>query len=356
MTTVVVDQGDIEKILKEAEVGIVPDVPDPRSQNLTKKPEVKTEAVTQEKPPEKDAPKADGEDPDDIEGDDGLTPRQKREYTAAMLKSLAKKHAKQKSAEEFATDQYNTRRLAEERAQQLQAEVERLQKAQIRVEPVKEVKAPVRSDFESDEKFAEAVIDYRVDQKLKAQQAEEQKRLESEQRAKVLETARSRIATALELVPDFKQVTESADFEVPSYIANYMQESELFAEIGYHLAKHPEELQKLQKMRPDRALVEIGKIESKLTPFVKSDKTETKVESGNGTEKPKSSNGDKPSTEAQASDTGKSPSKPRAAVIKPLTTGSANQVEKPHSEMNAQEALEAWQAKRGVNLTRRQRH
>src|SRR5882672_113538 len=50
---------------------------------------------------------------DDIEGEDGLTPRQKREFTESMLKTIGKKHRRQMEAEEFATAQYNERQLAE---------------------------------------------------------------------------------------------------------------------------------------------------------------------------------------------------------------------------------------------------
>ena len=63
---------------------------------------------------------------DDTEGEDGLTPRQKREFTKSMLATIAKKHRAQREAEELATTEYNRGRLAEQRAEQLARENERL--------------------------------------------------------------------------------------------------------------------------------------------------------------------------------------------------------------------------------------
>jgi len=168
-----------------------------------------------------------------------------------------------------------------------------------------------------------------------------------------MRVAASRIAHALEVVPDYREVTGACDWVTPPAVAGYMQESEMFAELGYYLAQHPEAREKLTGLTPAKQLVEIGKIESTLQPF-----STAKVEKvTNGVKPSPSSNGAEPShAEPTASDTGIAPSKPRAAApIKPLTSGSAV-VEKPESEMDGREALAKWQRSRGVNLNRRSRH
>lgn len=285
--------------------------------------------------------------PDDVEGDDGLTPRQKREFTEAMQRTIGKKHRKQMEAEEFALAQYNEKQLAEQRAENLERELKALKEAN-KPTPAKveEAKAPERKDFETDQAYQDALIDFRVDQKFKAQEATAARQREEQRQAEVVQHAKAKIERAIELVPDFKDVTDAVDMVVPPYIAGYMQESDMFAELGYHFAKHPDVLEGLAKMNPARALVEVGKIESTLTPFAPKAKAEDAPAASQ-------TNGDKPSTE-----TGSAPSKPRvqAPIIRPLNTGSAPQVGKAEEDMNPSQVITAWQRKNRVNLTGRKRH
>jgi DNA repair ATPase RecN len=276
-----------------------------------------------------------------------------------MQKTIAKKHRMQKEAEEFAAAQYNQNKLAEQRAEALAHENAQLKERLKPQEPkVEEVKVPKREDFDTDEAYEDARVDYRVDQKLKAQSAEAETRRREQQQQEVVQHAVARIERAMELVPDFKEVTESQDVAVPEFIASYMQESDMFAELGYHFAKHPDVLQKLTEftanIRPGtqeyskavtRQLVEVGKIESTLSPFAS-------PASKNGAE-PSQKNGEKPSTE-----TGSAPSKPRvqAPIIRPLNAGSAAQVGKAPEDMSTPETITAWQRKHGVKLTARKRH
>ena len=218
-------------------------------------------------------------------------------------------------------------------------------KQQQKPAPVVEAKAPERKDFETDEAYEEAKVDYRVDQRWKAKQAEEAQAREAARQAEVVAHAAARIERAIELVPDFKEVTESVDMVVPPYIAGYMQESDMFAELVYHFAQHPDLLEKLAKMSPPRALVEVGKIESTLSPFASA----------------KATNGAKPSQETApepSTETGTAPSQPRdkAPIIRPLSAGSGAQVERSETDMTGSQVITAWQRKHGVKLTARKRH
>jgi hypothetical protein len=130
-------------------------------------------------------------------------------------------------------------------------------------------------------------------------------------------------------------------------VVDYLQESDMFAELGYHFAKHPDELAKLSAMSPTRRLVALGKIEGTLSPFAA----------------PKAAkDGDKPDADppkAAASTTdGITPSKARsdAPVIKPLSSSSGRAVDPDPREMTTREAIAEFQRQKGLNLTRRQRH
>lgn len=286
------------------------------------------------------------------EDENGLTEAQKRELTKKMQTAIGKKHRALKEAEEFAAEQYNERRLAESRAEQYEQEIARL-KAQL--EPKVELQKtdrPKRESFETQEAYEDAVADWKYAQRRAEEKAQEERVAAERRQVQILEQAKARITRALEIVPDYQEVLEAAELPVPAHIAGYMQESELFAELGYHFAKHPDELRRLQELSQARALVEIGKIESKLQPFAPS----TGAKASNG-DKPSPSDGAKPSTETGVSPAAATPSKPRApAPITPISASSGRQVEKDEREMTAQEALAAWQKRRQVNLTRRQRH
>lgn len=359
MTVTVLDSADLVEAVTTGNIPVPKGIAEDNAAQAAKR-EAATDTKVDAKPTDKAAEPAKVEtaaepEADDIEGEDGLTPRQKKEFTQSMLKTIAKKHRRQMEAEELATSEYNRGKLAEQRAADLAAENAKL-KEQLNPKPlVEEAKPPKRDDFETDEAYDDARIDYRADQRISAQRAEEAAQRETARQAQVVETAKARIAHALDIVPDYAEVTEAVDVKVPEFVSSYMQESEMFAELGYHFAKNPDVVKKLTEftanVRPGtkeftkavtRQLVELGKIESTLQPFAPVAKV--KSEPKNGVE---------PSTE-----TGSAPSKPRiqAPIIRPLNGGSAAQVEKDEGEMKTPEVITSWQKKHGVQLTARKRH
>jgi hypothetical protein len=369
MTVTVLDSSNLVEYAQTGKVpvpaGIAEDNAAQAAKREAAKPEPKSAQVVESNKPEPvvaetpERPPADAPD-DDEEGEDGLTPRQKREFTKSMLATIAKKHRAQKEAEELATSEYNRSRMAEERSARLEQELEAFKKA---AKPAESTEGPPQRDkFETEEAYRDALLDYRVDQKWKEREAQQAKQQEEQEAAETLAHAKARIEHAIELVPDFKEVTEAVDMAVPPHIAVYMQGSDMFAELGYNFAKHPDVLARLaaytEGLKPGtqkfvdgitRSLVELGKIESRLTPFASPAKVD---DHSNGAE-PSQTNGTKPSTE-----TGSAPSKPRvqAPIIRPLSAGSGAQVEKDPSERTAAEDLIAWQRKHNVKLTARKRH
>jgi hypothetical protein len=305
---------------------------------------------------------------EDVEGDDGLTPRQKREWTAAMLKSVGKKHREKLEAEEFAASQYNERVLADKRAEaaELERETFKAELAKLK-QPAKPDPGaePLRANFETDKAFADALIDWRVDQKFKAKEAE----VMQQRQQTIQQNTEASLARAVELVPDFVEVTQAAELNIPGHIVHMMQESGLFAEFGYHFATVPEDLAKLVISTPNKIKVEFKKIEDKLTPFASrtaagadgkvngAKPNESKTESAS-THAAVNGQGADPSTQTESTGSGAGPSKPRctAPVFAPLSTGGASQVEKDPREMNIRETITDWQKKNQRNLTLRKRH
>jgi hypothetical protein len=320
----------------------------------TKTPDPDTkDAKTETKPTEGETT-----DPDDVEGDDGLTPRQRREFNANVVKRIAKKHREMKEAEEFAAAQYSEKRLAEQRAERAERELAELRgKAQPAQAAATEPAKPERAKFATDQEFLDAMIAWGVEEAMKKRAQEEAKQAAERRQAEIIETAKARIAKALQAVPDFAEVTGAADIEVPPVVAGYMQKSPMFAEIGYHLAKNPDVLRSLAKLEPDEQLVTIGKIESTLKPFEVADPKSAAAKDSNGATPGKtaeSTNGEQRS----AADTGISPGRARdaAPVIRPLNGSGASPVEVDPRDMNIRETIADWQKRNHVNLSLRKRH
>lgn len=324
------------------------------------KPEAKVEVKAEPKVEPKGDAKA-----EDANGDDdddtpafvkrfGLTEEQNKGVTETFRKEIGKKNLQRKEAEAFAAEQYNERRLAETRAEQLERENRRLQAMLEQGKPqaaADDSEKPKREDFKSDEEHQDAVDNWRVDKKFREREAAEAKRREEERQQQVLNDCAAQVAKAREVIEDFDEVIGSADREVPPHIAAYMQESGMLPELGYHFAKHPDELDRLAKMPTRTALdlqrlgVAIGKIQSTLKPFAPAAKSDD--------DKPSKTNGAKPT------ETGHDPIQPRAAsapVIRPLGSGSDSQVEKPASQRSYAEERALFEKKRKLNLTARQRH
>jgi hypothetical protein len=307
-------------------------------------------------------PKIEDPDPaagDDVEGEDGLTPKQKREFTKAMQATIGKKHRMQREAEEFAQSEYNSRKLADQRAEKLEADIATLRE---QLKPAKvEDKKPERSEFKDDQEYWDAMVDYRADLKFSAFKAEQAQAEANRFQQEEAQHAQAKMDRGLELGPDdFKEVYESADMVLPNYVLEAIKTSDLMPELVYFLGQNADRADKIKGMtdglRPgspqfikaaQRQLVEIGKIESTLTPFSK--------------EKVKSDDGDEPSQkngkEAEP-ETGSAPSKPRvnAPIIKPLNGGSASQVERDEADLGTTQVVQRWQKKHGVSLTARKRH
>lgn len=329
MTITVVDGGNLVQELAYAGVEESEAKPEVKAEPKAE-PEAK-EVKADDKAEAKTEPAAD--DADDVEDGEGITTRQKRELSAQMLKAIGKKHRQMKEAEEFAAHQYRERQQAERRTNELEEEARRNRPQQAQ-EPVE----PARENFGTEGEFIKASIKWGVDVGIREREA--QMRVEANQTR-----LRASLTKAQELVPDFREVTQNAKYDVPGPVAEYMKESDMFAEIGYHFAKNPSVLGRLISLTPVRQLVELGKIEATLQPFGKPAK-----EVPEAGEEPKA-------TKASTTDTGFTPSKARsdAPVIKPLTGGEGS-VEPDVRTMDIRQSIEHYQKTQKVNLHARKRH
>jgi len=128
--------------------------------------------------------------------------------------------------------------------------------------PVEGAPKPTPDSFDTYDGYIDALTDWKVEQTLtrqssaKAQQTTEMVR-EANWAAK-LEEARSTI-------PDYADVVGSSDINIAPHVADALFDSDLGPQLAYHMATHPELADRLNKLSPVKAAIELGRLEVALT-------------------------------------------------------------------------------------------
>src|SRR6185312_15563277 len=191
-THVVIDNSNLDAVLAEA-----------RGEPLPEKPAEKpAEAKADDKPGEA---KTDAKPDEADEDENGLTEEQRATFTENMKRTIGKKHAKQKAAEELAEAQFNEKVLALKRAETLERENARLKEQLTPAKTQEEPKEPVRENYKTDKEYADALVDYRVEQKFKERDAEGHQQAVKDRQREVVTTFLGRVEKAREIVPDFDE-------------------------------------------------------------------------------------------------------------------------------------------------------
>lgn len=198
-------------------------------------------------------------EPDDDEGGDNL-PEHAR-------KVIGKKHRAMKEAEEFGRQQWTRAQAAETRAEQLERQLQE-SKAQSRPATATAAKEPQPGDFATVAEYTDALVKYRVAEELKTRDAEAAQRRQAEEKAAREAAFAQQIAAAKEKHEDFAEVVGKLSGteldRVHTDVIEYIQESEQGAELLYHLATNPKDLDRFRKLSPRRFIAELGKLEAKL--------------------------------------------------------------------------------------------
>ena len=337
MAITVLDSTDTAGILADA--GVTLEQPEPQKKEGDETAQGQTAPAREENEAEED--------------ENGMTAAEREGLTDRMRKTIGKQYRKRMEAEEFATAQFNEKKLADQRAERLERELNEMKaKLAPKQETPSALAEPRRENFANEAAFVDAMIQFHVDKRLAEKAQEDRENQVKRQQAERLETAKSRILHAIEVQPDFEEVVMSNDAQLSPEIGTYLEESEMVAELTYYFAKNPEVLASLEKLSPHSKLVKIGKIESTLTPFGQS-------QAQNDSKSSTAASDGKAAQAAPSKDTDIDLSKPRskpAPVITPLdTNGSAGNL-KDSKDMNIREAIEDYAKRNGTNLNARKRH
>lgn len=120
---------------------------------------------------------------------------------------------------------------------------------------------PARAAFADDEAYSKAQLEYLADQRAEQKLREREAQRESERRQEAfLEKAEK----ASERYPDFQLVVSNPTLQINEAMAEYIAESDLGADVAYHLGKNPMKAAAIAQMSPVKAARELAKLESEL--------------------------------------------------------------------------------------------
>lgn len=121
---------------------------------------------------------------------------------------------------------------------------------------------PYREQFDSDEDYEQAAVDYSIDQRVNAAVDAKLKGRETES---VQALWAGKKAEAIKALPDYEEVIEESDAPLSPVMEEAIVTSDIGPNIAYYLAKHPEQATQIHRMKPIAAAKAIGKIEAVLS-------------------------------------------------------------------------------------------
>lgn len=166
--------------------------------------------------------------------------------------------------------------IVQKRVSKLERKIER---EKIRAEERSKIKAetdnktveslkPTQDNFATYEEYFEAMADYKAEQKYaELQQREQKKTSEARNKAeqeKYSEFQADLIAVGERKYDDFEEVVANNQTPISDIAYHAILESDIRADIVYHLAKNQEVAEKISKLSPYAQAKEIGKLEDKL--------------------------------------------------------------------------------------------
>ena len=131
---------------------------------------------------------------------------------------------------------------------------------------------PRRESFRDDDAYVMATIEHLAEQKaaekLTQREQAQKARIEAEEREKRAEAFDSRAESVRKQAPDFDDVVSDSRLQrldvVSNSMVDFIADSDMGADVLYHLGKNIKEAQRIAQLSPSKAVRELVKIESEL--------------------------------------------------------------------------------------------
>lgn len=128
---------------------------------------------------------------------------------------------------------------------------------------------PQRAQFRSDEEYIDARADFKARETARALLAEQAKQTEAGRRAQearsLADSWGAKVEKAQAKYADWADVTDRDDVPVSDAMQAAIMDSDVGADIVYHLGKHPEEAARIAALPPLRQAKEIGRLEARFS-------------------------------------------------------------------------------------------
>lgn len=213
-----------------------------------------SEAVVETTPAEPQEESGDQSEPTEAQSE--ATATEDRKQNPKLERRFSEITKQREEARKEAQREREARESLEARLRELEAKAQPQQAApDVEEEPKPE-------QFSDMYEYQQALIDYRVDQRLAQEKQKEAQAKANAERDKMLNVWSDRVKAAKAEIPDFDDMVGSADVVVSNEVRDAIFESEVGPRILYHLAENPEIATQLQGMTLTAALRRIGKLEA----------------------------------------------------------------------------------------------
>lgn len=160
------------------------------------------------------------------------------------------------------------RREAERRAQYLEQELAQLRQGQPQRQSSQSTERPPSlQDFQTVEEWGEAIAEYSAHQALSRAEQTFQQRDQYHTQQQIAQQFQAKEAAYAATVPDYlDRVAElTSAIALPGEVLMAISQSDHGPAVAYHLAQHLDVADRLSRMHPVAAAVEIGRIEARLS-------------------------------------------------------------------------------------------
>lgn len=188
-------------------------------------------------------------------GEDEAKATEERKPNPKLERRFSQITKERESAREEARRERELRESLEAQVRELQNKVQPIAEPKFEAEPKPE-------QFTDMYEYQQALIDYKVDQRLGEEKQKEANARAEAERQKVINTWAKRVESAKAEIPDFEDMVGSADVAVSNEVRDAIFESEVGPRVLYHLAENPDLAEKLNSMTMTAALRMIGKLET----------------------------------------------------------------------------------------------
>lgn len=219
---------------------------------------------------EKDAKDAEQRAESDPTHDIPEVPKSKKEKINERFSELT---SKRKAAEELATKREAEAKTIREERDRIQEERDALKAKYEPPKPDVITEEPQPTQFRDAVEYGKALKDWTADNTRRELAAEQKKVADEKQAAEVRKSWDTRLTATKTELPDYAEMVGASEVKVSDQVRDAIMESEVGPKILYHLAKHPEEADRIGELTVGKALIALGKLEERLGGAAQTSKT-----------------------------------------------------------------------------------